>query len=108
MIDPLNDFLTFFLQKAKNSTLALWWRLIFEMVFSSIVSFETVCGVTLVSGGRPSLAVGNGLIASAVALTYLFRKESSRLTKGMLVVLPELEAEKELNSNLQTIQKAEK
>jgi len=38
-------------------------------------------------------------------MTVVFRKEASRLTKGMFVVLPSLEAEQELKTNLETIQK---
>ena len=107
-MDPFQGLASFILGKMKDSLVGLWWKLIFEMLFSSAVSFQTICGASLIAGARPSLAIGNGLVASAVALTYLFRKETSRLTKGMLVVLPGLEANKELNSDLQTIQKSDK
>jgi len=35
----------------------------------------------------------------------LFRRENSKLTKGMLVVLPEAEAVKEIATDFETIQK---
>jgi hypothetical protein len=41
-------------------------------------------------------------------MTIVFRKETSRLTKGMFVALPELEAVKELATDTQTIQKPDK
>jgi hypothetical protein len=48
------------------------------------------------------------MVAAAISMTVLFRKEASRLTKGMLVILPADEAAKELAANLQSIQKPEK
>lgn len=104
-MDPFQGLASFILGKMKDSTVGLWWKLIFEMVFSGVVSFLTVCGSLLASGVRYSVAIGTGMVTAAVALTYLFRKETSRLTKGMLVVLPSLEANKELNTDLQSIQK---
>jgi hypothetical protein len=47
------------------------------------------------------------MIFAALAMTVLFRREQSKLTKGMIVVLPEAEAGKELATDFQTIQKSE-
>jgi hypothetical protein len=44
---------------------------------------------------------------AACSMVYLFRRERSKLTSGMMVALPESEAEKELASNFQIIEKTE-
>ena len=104
-MNPFDALATFVLGKLKQSATAAWFKFLFEMGFSAITSFLVIFGSVLVSTKSWATAVGTGAITASVALTYLFRKESSRLTKGMLVVLPELEADKELNTDLQTIQK---
>ena len=77
------------------------------MGFSAIVSFLFSCGLVLFAQGPTCVAVGSGMIFAACAMTYLFRREASRLTKGMIVVLPADEAAKELAANFQVIQKPE-
>jgi len=105
-MDPFQGLATFILGKLKDSTVALWWRLLFELAFSAVVSFLIICGTLLVTTNSPTEAIGGGMIASAVSMTVLFRRESSRLTKGMLVVLPQIEATKELETDEQIIEKS--
>jgi hypothetical protein len=81
-------------------------KFLFEMAFSAIASFLFTCGMVLVSSRSPSLAIGSGMIMAALAMTVLFRREASKLTKGMLVVLPGDEATKELETDVQIIQKS--
>jgi hypothetical protein len=107
-MDPFQGLATFVLGRLKDSTIALWWKFLFELAFSGIGSFLLICGLGLVAGGRPAVCIGSGMIAAVVSMVYLFRKESSRLTKGMIVVLPSIEADKELATDFETIQKAEK
>lgn len=104
-MDPIAGLADFILGRLKQSATALWFKFLFELVFSAVVSFLIVCGGALVSADRWQFAIGAGMITAAVVMTVVFRKESSRLTRGMFVVLPELEANKELNTDLQTIQK---
>jgi hypothetical protein len=104
-VDPFQGLADFVLGKLKQSAIALWLKFLFELVFSAIVSFLVICGVSLVSTDSWKFAIGSGMVTAAVVMTVVFRKETSRLTKGMLVVLPELEADKELATDLQTIQK---
>lgn len=104
-MDPFQGLADFVLGKLKQSAVALWLKFLFELIFSAVVSFLVVCGVSLVSTDSASFAVGTGMATAAVCMTVVFRKETSRLTKGMFVVLPALEADKELATDLQTIQK---
>jgi hypothetical protein len=104
-VDPFQGLASLILGKLKDSTIALWWKFLFELLFSAVVAFLIVCGVTLVSSDSWKFAIGTGMVTAAVCMTVVFRKETSRLTKGMFVVLPELEANKELSTDLQTIQK---
>ncbi len=104
-MNPFDAIATLILGKIKEGIYTQWLRFIFELGFSAGVSFLFVCGATLVATKSPALSTGSGMIASAVSLTVLFRRESTRLTKGFLVVLPAEEATKELETNLQMIQK---
>jgi hypothetical protein len=107
-MDPFQGLATFVLGRLKDSTIALWWKFLFEISFSAGASFLLIFGSVLISSRNWALAVGSGAITSSVVMAVVFRKETSRLTRGMFVVLPELEANKELQTDLQTIQKPEK
>jgi ABC-type multidrug transport system permease subunit len=104
-VDPFQGLAKFVLGKLEQSSIALWLRFLFELIFSAVVSFLLVTGLALIGADNFAFAIGTGMVSSAVVMTVVFRKESSRLTKGMFVVLPELEAEQELKTNLETIQK---
>jgi hypothetical protein len=104
-MDPFQGLADFVLGKLKQSAAALWFKFLFEMAFSAFGSFLFVCGTMLVTTRVVTFSVGSGMIAAAISMTVLFRKEASRLTKGMLVVLPADEAAKEMAANLQSIQK---
>lgn len=58
-------------------------------------------GTALVAQSSYATALGSGLIAGAVSATAVYR--INPLTKGLIVVLPEAEAEKELEAGHQTI-----
>ncbi len=104
-MNPADAILGFVWDKIKEGVWAQWLRFLFELIFSAGVSFLFTCGTVLCGTESPEIAIGSGMIMAAVALTVLFRRESSKLTKGMLVVLPEAEAAKEIATDLQTIEK---
>lgn len=80
-----------------------WYRLIFSMLFSGLVTFLYVCGSALAAQRRTAEAIGEGMLAAAVCCTILYRR--SPLTKGTTVALPEPEAQTEMNSDAQIISK---
>ena len=108
-MDPFGALASFALGWMKKTALAQWVKLIAELLFSGVVSFLFVCGTLLGSlaiAGTSHLwpiAIGAGMVASAVSMTALWR--ASPLTKGLTVVLPQEEAAKEIETNLQTITK---
>jgi len=99
---------SFIVEKIKEGVWASWLKFLFEMSFSAIVSFLFTCGTVLVTTRSYPVAIGSGMILAAIAMATLFRRERSRLTKGMLVVIPEAEATEEIATDLQTIQKPDK
>jgi len=101
-VNPFDALADFVLGKIKEGLYAQWLKFLFELVFSAVVSFLFSSG-SMLADGHPNF----GMIWAAMAMTYLFRRETSRLTKGMLVALPGEEAEKELAANFQTIQTPE-
>jgi ABC-type multidrug transport system permease subunit len=107
-MDPFQGLANLALGWLKRTAIAEWSKFLFEILFSAVVSFLIICGTMLVSSRNWPVSVGSGMFVAGVAMTVLFRKESSRLTRGMLVVLPQLEANKEIETDLQTIQKKEK
>lgn len=104
-MDPLNDLATFVLGKIKEGIWAQWLKFLFELSFSAVASFLFTTGGLLAAKTPTGIAIGLGMVMSAVAMVSLFRREKSKLTKGMMVVLPSAEAAKEIDTNLQTIQK---
>ena len=107
-MNPFEPIATFLLGWMKQTAIAQWCKFLFELGFSALVSFLFGCGTLLFGGARAGIAIGFGMIWAAMAMVYLFRRENSRLTWGMLVALPADEAAKELNSNFQLIQKPDK
>jgi hypothetical protein len=104
-VNPFDALATFALGKIKEGLWAQWLKFLFEILFSAVVSFLFSCGTLLFGKAPAGVAIGFGMIWAAMAMVYLFRRESSRLTKGMLVALPSEEAAKEISSDFQTIQK---
>lgn len=80
-----------------------WAILIFQMSLSATVTLLFVAGTVLTTTGSFALGFGSGMSASAVVLVYFFRR--SPLTKGMMLVAPQDEADQEIKTNFQTIQK---
>lgn len=80
-----------------------WFKLVFSFVFSYATTFSFVCGTALTAGKSWILAIGSGMVSGAVVVTYLFRR--SPLTKGLFVALPAEEAGKEIDTNLQALQR---
>jgi hypothetical protein len=81
-----------------------WTKLIFSFVFSYATTFSFVCGTALAAGKSCSVAIGSGMVSGGVVVTYLFRR--SPLTKELFVALPADEANKEMDTDLQTLQRA--
>lgn len=108
MPDAFNALAEFALGKIKEGLWAQWLKFLFELAFSAVVSFLFSCGTLLFAKAPAGIAIGFGMIWAGMALVYLFRRESSKLTRGMIVALPGDEAAKEMQSNFQTIQKPEK
>jgi len=104
----LDALATFVLGRLQQGLYAQWLKFLFEMGFSAVVSFLFTCGTVLVSTHSPATAIGAGMMLAAIAMATLFRRERSKLTKGMLVVLPSAEAAQEIATDLQAIQKPDK
>lgn len=106
-MNPFNAIAELILGKIKEGIWAAWLKFLFELIFSAVASFLFVCGSLLAATDEVTLAIGSGMVVAAMAMAVLFRRESSKLTKGMLVVLPSAEAAKELETDFQIIQKAD-
>jgi len=105
-VNPFNAIAELILGKIKEGIWAAWLKFLFELIFSAVVSFLFTCGGFLITDADLSLAVGSGMVMAALAMVVLFRRESSKLTRGMLVILPSAEAAKELETDFQVIQKS--
>lgn len=106
-MNPFDAIATLILGKIKDGIWAQWLRFLFELLFSAVVSFLFTCGSVLVTTRSAAIAIGSGMVVASLALTVLFRREATKLTKGMLVVLPSAEAAKELATDFQTIEKTQ-
>jgi predicted phage tail protein len=107
-MDPFQGLADFILGRLKQGVWAQWARFIFELAFSAIVSFLVVGGGALISTRNWPVGIGSGMVAAGIYATALFRRESSKLTKGMMVVLPSEEAAEEITAEVQEIDKSQK
>lgn len=90
------------LEKWKEfSTLKEWASFLVSLFCSFWLSGSFACGSALVLHRPPWEALGEGLISATCMATLCWRR--SPLTKGMILALPEKEAEKEIESNTQVI-----
>lgn len=101
--DPFAAIAELILGVYKTRKVQTWARLIFSLCFSATTSALFTCGSILVSTKSWPIALGSGMMIAAIVSTVLFR--TSPLTKGMQAVLPSEEAAKEIESNLQVINK---
>jgi hypothetical protein len=106
-MNPFDALAKFVLGRIEQGVWAAWLKFLFELAFSAVVSFLFSCGGMLLAGEGEAKSIGLGMIWAAMALVYLFRRERSKLTAGMIVALPGDEAARELAANFQTIQKPE-
>lgn len=121
-MNPFNALATFVLGRLKDSAIAAWSRLLFELAYSGLASFLWGFGVTVgalggtvLAGGAQiasglilTMGLGAGSIWAVVSMTNLIRSDDAKLLRGVKVVLPSAEALKEMDSDLQIITKAEK
>jgi hypothetical protein len=106
-MDPFAGLADFVLGRLKQSAMALWWRLIFELLASMVGSFLVICGLGLMSSGMVAGSIGAGMLAAALSLVILLRREQSKLLKGMTFVFPAVEASKELQTDVQILYKSD-
>jgi hypothetical protein len=102
-MDPMTALASLIIGIYKEKKIQSWLTFLFQLSFSATASFLFVCGTTLISSKSWTLSIGSGMVVSSVTLVVFFRKSS--LTRGMMAVLPEEEATKELTTDIQIIEK---
>jgi len=104
-VNPFDGLAKYLLGRLEQNILQSWARFLFQMAFSAFVSFCFTCGTVMLSTRSLLTGIASGMIMVAIVLTVFFR--TSKLTSGMVAVLPSAEAAQELVTGIQTIQKAE-
>ncbi|HZW92624.1 MAG TPA: hypothetical protein VFF64_06595 [Candidatus Eremiobacteraceae bacterium] len=104
-MNPFDGLAHYLLGRLEQKIIQGWARFLFQMAFSAFVSFCFVCGSVMVSTKSVITGVGSGLVIVAIVLTVFFR--TSKLTAGMIAVLPSAEAAQEIVTGIQTITKPE-
>jgi hypothetical protein len=120
-MDPLNDLLSFVLGRLKQTAIAQWAKLLFQIVVSMVGSYELSFGLAI--GGMAAsnakgathfepammivLAKGAASVMSSLVLVYLIRSEQSKLLRGMTFIFPSAEATLELATDFEKLQKSD-
>jgi hypothetical protein len=104
-VNPFDGLAKYLLGRLEQKIMQSWARFLFQMAFSAFVSFCFVCGTVMVSTRSVITGVGSGMVMVAIVLTVFFR--SSKLTAGMIAVLPSAEAAEEIATGIQTITRAD-
>ena len=102
----ISDPLGFIADLKKNTKLFGWVSLIFQLLMSGTVTFLFTTGTALVAHQPTPVAIGEGMIMCAVSLVGVFTL--SPLTRGMILVRPEDEAEAELKAKMAVTEKGTK
>ena len=102
-MNPFDGLAKYLLGRLEQKILQSWARFLFQMAFSAFVSFCFICGTVMVTTKSVIVGVGSGMVMVAIVLTVFFR--TSKLTAGMIAVLPSAEAVQEIATSLQTITK---
>ena len=102
-MNPFDGLASYLLGRLEQKIIQSWFRFLFQLAFSAIVSFLFTCGSVMVSTKSVIVGVGSGMVMTAIVLTVFFR--TSKLTAGMIAVLPSAESEQELLTGIQTITK---
>lgn len=100
----ISDPLGFIATLKKNTKLFQWVSLLFQMGLSALVSFCFTCGSALMAHATTPVAIGGGMVSVAVVLCTFFG--ASELTRGMMLVRPEKEAEAQLNADIAITRKS--
>lgn len=100
-MDPLGALASIIVGIYKTNKAQQWASLVFQMGFSGLVTFLFTAGSVMSASGSAARGVGSGMLAAACVLVYYFRR--SPLTKNMLAVLPEQEAESEMQMSFQEL-----
>lgn len=104
-MNPFDGLARYLLGRLEQKIIQGWARVLFQMIFSGVATFLIVCGGTLLKTNSWTAGVGSGMVFSAVVMIAFFRR--SPQTAGMMAILPQSEAEIEIKTDLQTIQRAE-
>jgi hypothetical protein len=120
-MDPFQALASLISSKLKDSAIALWLKLIFQLIVSMAGSFLIAFAAAIAGMAAANLqgsklgpammfvvALGAGAGTAAIVLVNQIRQNQSKLLRGMRFVFPSLEAAQEIETDLQTIQKTEK
>lgn len=102
-MDPFQGLADFVLGRLKQSAVALWLKLLFSLSFSATVAFLFVAGTVMLKTGSALIGVATGMISAAICMLGVF--QSSKLTRGLLVVVPKAVTEIEAQTATQVISK---
>jgi hypothetical protein len=103
MFDAKIDPLGFIADLIHQHHVDEWTFLLIQLLFTFSMAGCFVAGTALAAGTPAWRALGGGLVIAVTCTVRVWRK--SELTKKSIIVLPEEEATKELDANLQTVQK---
>jgi uncharacterized membrane protein SpoIIM required for sporulation len=87
----------------KQSAVALWLKLLFTLGFSATVAFLFMAGTVMLKTGSALIGIATGMISAAICMLGVF--QSSKLTRGLLVVVPKAVTEVEAQTATQVISK---
>lgn len=87
--DPFGAIADIIVGWHNTGIISKWAKLIFGILFSFWISFNTVAGGCLIAKMGWPISIGSGMVAgAAMALTAYLRANPS-LTKGVVIAVPE-------------------
>lgn len=101
--DPLTDLIGLFLHRATTSQIGMRLTLLLELAIATSIAFTGACGLATLAGSSIQMAVGAGLVATALAQLATF--STSQNAKGLIVSFPQQVMEKRVETSMTTIER---
>ena len=96
--DPFGALADIIVGYHNSGIISKWGKLIFGILFSFWVSFNTVMGGCLIVKMGWPVSVGSGMVAGAAMALTAYMRANPSLTKGVVIAVPQ-QAEEDAAKN---------
>lgn len=87
--DPLGALATIIVGWHETSAASKWLKLVFGIVLSYLITFNTVAGGCLIAKMGWAVSVGSGMVTGAAMALTAYLRANAKLTEGIVIAIPQ-------------------